>query len=75
MRLKIDQDVARGTLSLTAKFHSYNCRAWGENHNFGFPFYLAISHANGYIKLKIDRQIGRGALSSSLKFRGDNYGG
>ena len=43
-RLKIDQDVARGTLSITAKFHSYNHKGWGENQNFFlFPLYLATS--------------------------------
>ena len=49
VRLKIDQDVARETLSIIIKFQSYNCRGWGEIRNFGFPFSFGkISDANGF---------------------------
>ena len=42
VEFKIDQEIARDTLNIIAKFHSCNCWGWGGNFNFEFPLQLAI---------------------------------
>ena len=43
-RLKINQDVSRGTLSINTKFHSYNCRGWGDIRNLGFSLLIVMEY-------------------------------
>ena len=64
VNLKIDQKIARDTLSIITKVRSCNCWGWGENRNFGLWCTCSIfSGANGFAKLKIDQWIDRGALA------------
>ena len=52
VKLKLDQDVALGILSITTKFQSYNC--WGclRNSQFRIPFSFG-NDANGFVNSKL----------------------
>ena len=41
--LKIYQEIGLGGVSLSLKFHVYNCQGWGEIAIFRFPIRLALS--------------------------------